>query len=55
MVRKCIGREGPKIDATVLMCVNMTGTERILFVIGKLHNPHCSEMYSNMQLIKRHG
>jgi hypothetical protein len=39
---KCVGGKMSKNCLTVLMCVNMTGTDKKrLFVIGKSRTPHC--------------
>jgi hypothetical protein len=39
---KCVGRKMSKNCLTVLICANMTGTDKKrLFVIGKSQTPHC--------------
>jgi hypothetical protein len=42
-VEKCVGGKMSKNHLTVLMCVNMTGTDKKkrLFVIGKSQTPRC--------------
>lgn len=57
---KCVGGKLSKVRLTVLVCANMTGTEkRKLLVIGKSTKPRCFKNVKNFLLItprtKKHG